>query len=516
MNLSTKDIWLSMSAANGNTFNESGFDYWQWMIDPYIGTNLIQRKIIEKLELDTMVVDWYDNNNIINAYSFVMENFPGWEKAKLIIINSKLMKNAESILISLRDERCPHRLLLSDGGHLDRDFLSDISAQTFEGVHICFQRYKEVIVDVFGALSDNLIRFEIESTHMYLVDYFASYSMSENLQLDGLADRTVFTTKTNIWPPRFIQLLPADHGSGTAWSQSKTWEDQYNWSSMDITNLIRNFLPYEEDWAGQGWPQDETWERWRDWSGRLNNSWHYNKPSTASDPRRDYYENPNYPPTYEPAGGLSLYRPIIRSQKSFESVQDVLSNRSQIVNFWDEFLLSESEYLSPTPTQLPGKEPIARWNHGTTGKGFLFDVVLGAVVWDHFSDENINKSASSVDYWNTYTMSGNKSISTPMTMAAEDYEFVGYNHNRIVTLTNFVGSVVDVWTSDLLSTTAVLSTPMSTPASSSIFVKSSHSSLPADPITLGKVVNVLDSGNLSEINSLSPELTDPDDNLFFC
>ena len=127
--LSTKDIWLSMSAANGKAFNESGFDYYQWMIDPYIGTNLIQRKIIEKLDLDAVVVDWYENKNIINAYNFTMKDFPGWEKAKLLIINSKLMKNAESILISLRDENCPHRLLLSDGGHLDRDFLSDISAQ---------------------------------------------------------------------------------------------------------------------------------------------------------------------------------------------------------------------------------------------------------------------------------------------------------------------------------------------------------------------------------------------------
>jgi len=363
--LSTKDIWLSMSAANGNTFNESGFNYFQWMIDPYIGTNLIQRKIIEKLELDAVVVDWYDNKNIINAYSFVMDNFPGWEKAKLIIINSKLMKNAESILISLRDERCPHRLLLSDGGHLDRDFLSDISAQKFEGVHICFQRYKSVIVDLFTPIADDFIRYEVLSTHMYLIDYFASYSLSVNLQLDGLADRTVFSTKTNIWPTKFVQLLPAVHGNNSNWSPNKTWEDHYDWMSVNITNLIRNYLPYEEDWEGQGWPQDEDWQRWRDWSGRLNADWKYNKPNTSADPRRDYYENPNYPPTYEPATGISLYRPIIQFDRNSIGVGNVQNNKSQIINFWDEFFLSDNEFISPATDQLPVKYIITRFTHAS-------------------------------------------------------------------------------------------------------------------------------------------------------
>ena len=388
--LSTREVWLSMSKANGGDFNEEGFKYMEWMLHPYVGTNLIQRKILEKLQIDGEVVDWYQNKNIINAYSFVIDEFPGWEKARLLIINSKLLKNAESILISLRDSRCPTRLLLSNGGHLDRDFLSDISTLSFEGVHICFQRFCKKHLELLP--NDNLeILFSGLSSHLYGVDYFRTTELSIDMELDGLSDRTVFSTKTNIWPTKNIQLLPAHSGLLGGWSSATTWEDHYKWGNIDVTNLIRTVLPYDGFFVGMGWTNTANWERWSDWHGEQNSSWNYLKPILNSpDPRREYFENKNYIPSFSPIDGKSLYRPIIISARTRTHVEGVWNNRSQIINYWNEYMLSENEFLSPEIEQVPQKRKNVYLSHISLGKGFLVDVADYSTVFDHDSIENIN------------------------------------------------------------------------------------------------------------------------------
>jgi hypothetical protein len=408
--LSIKDIWLSMSAANGEPVNESGFKYYEWMLKPYIGTNLIQRKILEKLEIDGEIVDWYENKSIVNGYSIVMDDFPGWEKAKLIIINSKLLKNAESILVSLRDSRCPTRLLLSDGGHLDRDYLSDITALKFEGVHICFQRYSKYVVKLFTKeLLDDFIHKAYSSDHMFLVDYFKTVELSVDLELDGLSDRTVFITKTNFWPPRQIHLLPAYDGSSSKWEQAMTWEDHFTWGSIDVTNLVRTVLPYDELFAGEGWRNDITWERWSDWLGDQNETWHYNKPGVR---RREYFENPNYIPSYEPSSGKSLYKPLVVSSVKRIHVEGVFNNKSQVINFWDKWELSYDEFLSPTTDQQPTKWKTVYFEHFHTVKSEVVDYSVGYdILYKHYSEENITLSSYRVNMWDEWALSNNVAVS---------------------------------------------------------------------------------------------------------
>lgn len=428
--LSLQEIWLSMSAANGEEVNPEGFRYFEWMLKPYIGTNLIQRKILEKLDIEGQVVDWYENKSIINGYSFVMENFPGWEKARLLIINSKLLKNAESILVSLRDSRCPTRLLLSDGGHLDRDYLSDITALKFEGVHICFQRYWKYLVNFFSFSEiDHFIRKTYSSDHMYLVDYFRTVELSEDLQLDGLSDRTVFITKTNFWPTKQIHLLPAYAGVGSRWGSNVTWEDHYMWGNIDITNLVRTVLPYEGLFVGEGWPDDVTWERWADWHGEQNSSWRYRKPNPEQDPRRDYFENPNYMPTYEPSSGLSLYRPIINFSSRRTDVEGIDNNRSQIINFWDEFTLSRNEFLSPSDDRQPVKQKLVYFDHKPDPTEFTIDYSV-SFIHDNLSVENIQSNHYVVAFWDDYAMSSTKELSPN-----EENQTIAYSENKSFELT---------------------------------------------------------------------------------
>ena len=421
--LSLKDIWVSMSKANGDEINERSFEFYEWFLRPYIGTNLIQRKLLEKLEIDGQVIDWYENKGIPNSYSFLMDEYPGDEKARLLIINSKLLKNAESILISLRDSRCPTRFLLSDGGVLDRDFLSDIISNRFEGVNICFQRYSGFYVGLFSYFDfDTFVRKLVTKVTGARVFYFDSKELSGDLDLDGLSERMVFETKTNIWPTTFVQLMPAYVGNSDKWSYPTTWEDHFIWGSEEITNLVRTRLPYEESFEGRGWTRDADWQRWTDWHGEQNSSWRYNKPPLGE---RDYYENRNFIPTYEPSSGNSLYAVVVKSKNTQEGVSDVFNNRKQMVRYWDVWELSENEFISPNPDQEPKKELFIRFQHTRTPNTFKVDYDVN-VISENLQEEIKNETKELIAYWDTYPLSNREVLS-----GRDSNTFVYFNHTRV-------------------------------------------------------------------------------------
>lgn len=345
--LSTKDIWLSMSAANDEQFNEDGFNYYSWFLEPYVGTNLLQRKLLEKIDgVDGQVIDWYNTNGITNSYSFQFAEFPGWEKAKVLIIGSRLLKNAESILLSLKDENCPDRFLLSHS-FLDTDYLSDITALQFEGVTICFQRF----VDEYINNTLDLFRIGRDYTkeHEELINYFIIRKLSDDFVLDELQENKIYFTHTQMRPVKFIQLLPAWMPWNNTWSAGVTWEDHYDWQSIIITNHVRNYLDKERN--PLYWSAADVWGRWVGWEGDPA-EWTYNKPAAS---RNEYYENGNFITGFEPSTKRSLYKTLTFSKKTrqFLADIDVDNNRSRIINFWlTESQLSENLYLDVPLSKL--------------------------------------------------------------------------------------------------------------------------------------------------------------------
>ena len=346
--LSTKDIWLSFSAANDNAFDEEGFNYYTWFLEPYVGTNLIQRKLLEKLDgIDGEVIDWYDNYNIINAYSFQFKEFPGWEKTKILIIGSKLLKNAESILISIKDANCPNRFILSHS-FLDTDYLSDITALRFEGVDICFQRFVDGVVPQYA----DLFRIQKFYTkwHTEIIDYYHIKKLSVDFEMDDLVENKIYGTHTPDRPGRFVQMLPAwmPQGSNT-WEAGVTWEDHYDWRSVTVTNLVRNFLDKERE--PLFWTDADVWGRWIGWTGDPE-EWVYNKPPSS---QAEYYEDRNFITGFGPTSGRSLYEPIIfsRRQRIYDESASVFSGKKRIINYWlTEDELSKSLILDDTRVKV--------------------------------------------------------------------------------------------------------------------------------------------------------------------
>lgn len=345
--LSTQDIWLSLSAANKEEFNEDGFKYYSWFLEPYIGTSLIQKKLLEKLEdTDGTLVDWYETGGIINSYSFQFDEFPGWEKAKVLIIGSKLLKNAESILLSLKDENCPNRFILSHS-HLDTDYLSDITAMQFEGVTICFQRYES------RSVSDLMDLFDVRKTyikeHAKLIDYFIIRRLSVDFVLDELQENKIYATRTPERPGRFVQLMPAWMPFNNTWSAGVTWEDHYDWTSIIVTNLVRNSLDKER--FPLTWTTADVWSRWIGWEGDPA-EWIYNKPPANVE---EYYVDRNFITGFEPETERSLYKVMIHSNKirDFDPEANATSNRSTIVNYWvEETQMSENLFMDEPLTKV--------------------------------------------------------------------------------------------------------------------------------------------------------------------
>lgn len=398
--MSTQDIWLSLSKTNDEAFNEDGFKYYEHFLNPYVGTNLIQRKLLEKVRgVDGEIIDWYQNGNITNAYSFQFAEFPGWDKAKVLIIGSKLLKNAESILISLKDENCPNRFILSHS-FLDTDYLSDITSLRFEGVNICFQRY------VSGNLTGFLDLFRIQKIytkeHAQLIDYYIIRRLSDTLFLDDLLENRIYRTRTPDRPGRFVQLLPAWIPWENKWSAGVTWEDHYDWQGILIQRWVRMNMDNAEG-VIPNWTSTDVWERWVNFTGNdILGDWFYNKPPAS---RNSYYEDRNHITGFGPDSGQSLYKPYIFSSKTrfFDEDANTFSGKKKVVLYWfNEDKTSENLELDGASTKFVFSQKTREDSSNYVKK--IVDLgdldVLEFNSTEHTNDANVN-------YWTELMYSEN-------------------------------------------------------------------------------------------------------------
>jgi len=430
--LSTKDIWLSFSSVNQSPFNEDGFNYYGYFIEPYIGTNLIQRKLLEKLELDNgEVIDWYNAQGIINSYSFQLEEFPGWDKTKILIIGSRLLKNAESILLSVKDKNCPNRFILSHS-FLDMDYLSDITALQFEGVTICFQRYREDGIPSVDLFKINKLYTKI---HYELINYFIIRRLSVDLILDELLENKIFRTHTPNRKGKFVQLLPAWIPFNNTWSHAVTWEDHYDWQSIIVTNLIRKVIEKERE--PLYWTTQDIWGRWIGWEGDPA-EWIYNKPPLN---RNDYYENSNFIAGFEPESGKSLFKPLVFSNKVREFLYwlDVDNPNQEIIRYWTEdFSLSETLFQD---------EPRSK------------TVYSNKIRWT--PTNNYNQEI--IRYWTE-----DFSLSETLFQDEPRSKTVYSNKIREVTITNYNQEIIRYWTEDFSLSETLF---QDEPRSKTVFIK---------------------------------------------
>jgi len=98
MSSTTNDVYKALINSRNEEFNPEGFKYWRHMLDPYIGTNLIQRKILEilgiegdyfKYEFDTL--QFYIGKN--QKHAFIKDNKFEFEYSSQEIYNHFLTKD---------------------------------------------------------------------------------------------------------------------------------------------------------------------------------------------------------------------------------------------------------------------------------------------------------------------------------------------------------------------------------------------------------------------------------------
>jgi len=338
-NVGNDVLWGEFSKVNNEEFSKEGFNFWNHIIDPYVGTNLIQRTLLESLRLHGTVVDWYDDGTPVNTYSFVFDEFPGWERTKTLILASKALKNAESYLTSVKDENCPHGLVLSHG-FLDADFVSDIYGDKFYGAYICFQRFDQELVEMYNMIDVKYLRTKYRNQQL---NYWNEIHLSDNLFLDVRNFNRIFRTHTKLLPGSFVQMLPAYmKQKSNTWDHGVTWEDHNTWDGISVTNLVYTRLQLTEmDWnyINPVTNAPQTWERNATWLGDYDEtSYSYNKPCNGD----SCIENRNFIPGFGPSDGNSLYKPLIRYKNisTFDPDADILIARGGIVNYWDpDFVL---------------------------------------------------------------------------------------------------------------------------------------------------------------------------------
>jgi len=312
----TDTIWESKSKLNNTRFNNDGFNLWQHAIDPYRGTNLIQRVLIETLQLDNArVLDWYEDRLPENYYSFVMESFPGWEKTDLLIESSNTLKNAESKLASLKDDNCKHRFILSSG-NLDLDYVSDIYGNKYKETFLCFENISQHKIKYQENIGVN--KFIHRYTDLGLIKFWEIFNLSSNLSLDWGVSNKIYRTYFHEHVDSYFkvqQLLPAViNDMQNIWSHGKTWEDYYTWNGIDITQLVRQLSI--ETGPDPKWSPDRHWEGELTWTGDLS-SWTYRKPGCSF---CECICDDNYIPGYEPISGKSLYTTKIFEKHTSEEV----------------------------------------------------------------------------------------------------------------------------------------------------------------------------------------------------
>lgn len=133
--------------ANINNAPAEYFSPWVNLIEPYVGTESIQQLIIDSLNLNGYISNWYDTYGAVNTYDIILDEFPGWDIVKVLIESSTKLKNIESKLKTIRDNNCAEALRF-DIGRLNIDKLSGSVSDTFLGVGLCFFRKHDYWMDV--------------------------------------------------------------------------------------------------------------------------------------------------------------------------------------------------------------------------------------------------------------------------------------------------------------------------------------------------------------------------------
>lgn len=329
------EIWKDISNVVGEAFNEDGFNIWSKFIEPYTGTNLIQRQLLKHLRLDGIVKDWYNDSAPVNTYSFVFREFPGWERTKTLILASQVLKNVESSISTVKDENCPHALILSEG-YLDSDFVSDIYGDKYYGSYICFQRFITQNFEVFSQLGFEYTRTRTKSDG---INYWQEIFLSDNLYLSEPKFDRYFRTHVSLTPGKFVQLMPAYlKDLDNKWSPIVTWENYNTWDGIEITNMVRTRL-YSEipfDWTYINPVNDlpQTWETFATWEGDVVETlWQHNRPCSGT----DCIVNRNFIPYFEQSTGRSLYEVIVFSNhiSDFDQNADILIANEYLAYWWD-------------------------------------------------------------------------------------------------------------------------------------------------------------------------------------
>ncbi len=337
--ISNDTIWSNFAILNDEKFSKEGFTAWNNLIDPYVGTNLIQRKMLESLRLKGTVIDWYDDSTPVNTYSFVFDEFPGWDKTKALILASKTLKNAESYLTAVKDENCPHGLRLSHG-FLDSDFVSDIYGDKFYGAYICFQRFDQELIEFFNDFDAKYLRIKYRNEQL---NFWNEIFLSDNLYMDVRNFNRIFRTHTKLLPGTFVQMMPGYMKNiENKWIHGVTWEDQFTWEDINVTNTVyieMEHIPMDWNYKNPVTNAPATWDTSNSWMGDVDEStWAYNKPCNGDACIVDR----NFIPGFEPGSDKSLYRPLIHytNTSTFDPDADILIARGGIVNYWDpDFVL---------------------------------------------------------------------------------------------------------------------------------------------------------------------------------
>lgn len=302
-------LYQDIAIVNGGAISETGFQFWEHFITPYIGTNIVQRVLLDSLRIEGKVNDWYDNFTAVNTYDFVIDEFPGWDKAGILIEGSRLLKNAESKLTSLKDTNCVPRLQLSDGGRLDNELLSDIATEDYKGVKICFQHFNSNFLNVSD---DDIVSFDVLSETAKQLFYWETQTLSHNLYLDEPAANKLYRTNTPERLGKFVQMLPA-YLWGDGWAPEVTWESHVSWVGPLIEGLVR----LEIGKTSIIWTPTLTWTDDLEWAGDPTD-WYYNKPCTLN----DCIEDRNFIPGFGPSDGASLYNLIVFGTQTTTNIDD--------------------------------------------------------------------------------------------------------------------------------------------------------------------------------------------------
>ena len=149
------DIWYEAGLLNDKTILKEGVDFWGFILEPYLGTNLIQQKLIQKVDVRTWdydldelsphgeVIEWWEHDQLPNTYLLRMFQYPGSEKLIFLIQSSLKIKNISSKLTSVTDWLCPSALRLNVSS-LNINQLNGNFINYYFDIGLCFSNYVEM------------------------------------------------------------------------------------------------------------------------------------------------------------------------------------------------------------------------------------------------------------------------------------------------------------------------------------------------------------------------------------